>query len=161
MGVGKGTIAREIVKMSDSVSLDTDDLIESMENRKIKDIFTSDGEEYFRSLEKKVACWLKKNVKSTVISTGGGFYKQKNLKDIGVVVFLNAPFDKIMERLTSHPNSEKKLKKRPLLADATQAKKLYDQRLSEYLKVADVVIEVASKVAKESAKEILKKVKKL
>lgn len=161
MGVGKGTIAREIVKMSDSVSLDTDDLIESMENRKIKDIFTSDGEEYFRSLEKKVACWLKKNVKSTVISTGGGFYKQKNLKDIGVVVFLNAPFDKIMERLTSHPNSEKKLKKRPLLADATQAKKLYDQRLSEYLKVADVVIEVASKDAKESAKEILKKVKKL
>ncbi len=34
-------------------AIDTDDLIESMENRKIKKIFASDGEPYFRNLEKK------------------------------------------------------------------------------------------------------------
>jgi len=160
MGVGKGSIAREMVQLSDFISLDTDDMIESMQNRKIKDIFESEGEEYFRELEKKVACHLKKNIKNTIISTGGGFYKQKALKDIGVVVFLNAPFEKILDRIKSHPDAEKKLKKRPLLADLDRAKKLYDQRLSEYLKVADIVIEVADKSAKDSAKEILKKVKK-
>ena len=33
--------------------IDTDDLIESMENRAIKKIFAVDGEAYFRNLEKK------------------------------------------------------------------------------------------------------------
>ena len=36
MGVGKGTVARALVKKSNMFSIDTDDLIESMENRKIK-----------------------------------------------------------------------------------------------------------------------------
>ena len=36
MGVGKGTVARALVKKSDMFAIDTDDLIESMENRKIK-----------------------------------------------------------------------------------------------------------------------------
>jgi len=53
MGVGKGSVAREIIKISDYVSIDTDDLIESMENRTIKKIFEEEGEAYFRALEKK------------------------------------------------------------------------------------------------------------
>ncbi len=39
-------------------AIDTDDLIESMENRAIKKIFAVDGEAYFRNLEKKTALWL-------------------------------------------------------------------------------------------------------
>ncbi|MDD3595117.1 shikimate kinase, partial [Sulfuricurvum sp.] len=54
MGVGKGSVAREIVKQSDMIALDTDDIIESMENRRIKKIFAEEGEEYFRALERKV-----------------------------------------------------------------------------------------------------------
>lgn len=53
MGVGKGTIARALIKRTKRFGLDTDDLIESMENRKIKAIFETDGEAYFRKLEKK------------------------------------------------------------------------------------------------------------
>lgn len=77
MGVGKGSIAREVAKNSHYMTMDTDDLIESMENKKIKNIFEEEGEEYFRGLEKKVALWLEKSVTNTLISTGGGFYKQK------------------------------------------------------------------------------------
>ena len=128
MGVGKGSVAREVIKLSDYMSIDTDDLIESMENRSVKKIFEESGEEYFRSLEKKVSHWLEKSIKNTLISTGGGFYKQKNLKDIGVVIFLNSPFEKIIQRINSHPNAIKKLKKRPLLSDIKQAKELYDER---------------------------------
>ena len=36
MGVGKGSVAREVVKNSSYIAIDTDDLIESMENKKIK-----------------------------------------------------------------------------------------------------------------------------
>lgn len=160
MGVGKGSLAREVLKNSKYMTIDTDDLIESMENRKIKNIFELEGEEYFRRLEKNVAKWLEESVKNTLISTGGGFYKQKNLKKIGIVVLLDSPFDAIIKRIKEHPNAAKKLKKRPLLADLKQAKELYDQRQPEYLKLADIVIDVTDKSAEECAKEFLKKVKK-
>jgi shikimate kinase len=160
MGVGKGTIAREIIKHSGYMAIDTDDIIESMENKKIKAIFEDDGEKYFRDLEKKVAKWLQENVNNTLISTGGGFYKQKNLKKIGVVVLLDSPFDEILKRIKEHPNAVKKLKKRPLLADLQKAKELYDERRPEYLALADIVIDVTNKSADSCSKEILKKVKK-
>ncbi|SFV75607.1 Shikimate kinase I [hydrothermal vent metagenome] len=160
MGVGKGTIARSVAKHSKYINLDTDDIIESMENRSIKKIFAEDGEAYFRALEKEIAIWLEKSVKNTLISTGGGFYKVKNLKKIGVIVFLDSPFDAIIKRIKEHPNGKKKLKKRPLLQDLKAAKKLYDARRPEYLKVADIVINVENKTLQECTKEILKKVKK-
>ena len=160
MGVGKGSVAREVLKHSEYIAIDTDDLIESMENRKIKTIFEKEGEAYFRKLEKKVAKWLENSVKNTLVSTGGGFYKQKNLKKIGIIVFLDSPFDAIIARIKKHPNAAKKLKKRPLLSDLEKAKALYDERRPEYLKLADVVIDVTNKPALECAKELLKKVKK-
>lgn len=159
MGVGKGSVAREIVKLSKMVALDTDDIIESMENRRIKKIFAEEGEEYFRALERKVARWLKKSVEDTLISTGGGFYKVPNLKKVGTVVLLNAPFDVIYQRILEHPNAEKKLKKRPLFQDIERARALYEERFPLYLKAADVVIDVDGKEIPEIAKEILKKVK--
>lgn len=159
MGVGKGSIAREVIKCSDYVAIDTDDMIESMENRTVKKIFSDDGEEYFRELEKKIALWLSQSVKNTLISTGGGFYKQKNLKEIGVVVFLNSPFEKIIKRIKNHPNASKKIKKRPLLNDLKKAKELYEERLPEYKALADIIIDVTDKSALECAKELLKKVK--
>jgi len=160
MGVGKGSVAREVIKNSSYMAIDTDDLIESMENRKIKSIFEDEGEEYFRKLEKNVAKWLESSVKNTLISTGGGFYKQTNLKNIGIIVLLDSPFDAIIKRIKAHPNAAKKLKKRPLLADLKKAKKLYDERRPEYLKLADIVIDVTKKSADECSKELLKKVKK-
>ena len=160
MGVGKGSVAREVIKHSDYIAIDTDDLIESMENRKIKAIFEDEGEKYFRKLEKRVAKWLEASVENTLISTGGGFYKQENLKKIGTIVLLDSPFDAIIKRIKEHPNAAKKLKKRPLLADLKAAKKLYDERRPEYMKLADIIIDVTDKSAKECSKELLKKVKK-
>jgi len=160
MGVGKGSIAREVAKNSSYMTIDTDDIIESMENTKIKNIFEEEGEEYFRALEKKVALWLEKSVKNTLISTGGGFYKQKNIKKIATIVFLDSPFDEIIKRIKKHPNAVKKLKKRPLLKDLNKAKELYDLRRPEYLKLSDIVIDVTKKSAFDCSKELLKKVKK-
>ena len=131
-----------------------------MENKKIKNIFEEEGEEYFRGLEKKVALWLEKSVTNTLISTGGGFYKQKNIKKIATIVFLDSPFDEIIKRIKKHPNAATKLKKRPLLKDLKKAKELYDLRRPEYLKLSDIVIDVTNKSAIACAKELLKKVKK-
>ena len=160
MGVGKGSTAREIVKQSKIVAIDTDDIIESMENRRIKKIFEYEGEEYFRNLEKQVSIWLEKSVSNTLISTGGGFYKVPNLNKIGKVVLLHSSFDGIYKRIINHPQAEKKLKKRPLFKEVSKAKELYKLRLPEYKKVADIIIDVENKSVEKIAAEILKKVKK-
>ena len=159
MGVGKGTVARAYAKLFDAYAIDTDDLIESLENRKIKDIFESDGEAYFRSLEKKTAKWLSKNVQDAIISTGGGFFKQKKLKDIGIVVLLDSSFDGIYQRIINHPNAKRKLQKRPLFQDIKKAKILYKERSEEYKKVADIIVDVEGKTPEKIAKEIQKNYK--
>jgi len=159
MGVGKGTVARALVKATDYFAVDTDDLIESLENRKIKKIFKEDGEPYFRKLEKKCALWCQNNLKNTIISTGGGFYKQPNLKDIGKVIYLESTFEAILEGLRNAPNSKKKFKKRPLLNDLVEAKKIYDQRVKEYKNVADIIINVEDWDEQKAVKNILKAIK--
>ena len=159
MGVGKGSVAREMVKQADIIAIDTDDIIESMENRTIKKIFATEGEKYFREIEAKVAKWLEKSVEDTLISTGGGFYKVKNLKKIGTVVFLDSPFDKIYERIINHPKAQNKLKKRPLFQDIDKARELYEERHPQYKSVADITVDVTDKSVEKIVKEILKKVK--
>lgn len=160
MGVGKGSVARAIVARSGIVAVDTDDIIESMENRRIKAIFSEDGEAYFRRLEQKVADWLAGNVSGTLISTGGGFYKVSNLKNIGKVVLLHADFDTIYRRIITHPNADKKLKKRPLFKNESSARELYDSREKSYRALADVVVDVSGKTVEKVADEIIKKVMK-
>ncbi len=157
MGVGKGSVAREIVRQSKMIAIDTDDIIESMENRRIKKIFEEEGEAYFRELEKRVGNWLRVSVKNTLISTGGGFYKVPKLNKIGTVVLLDAPFKTIYHRIIDHPNAEKKLKKRPLFQDIEKAEALYNERERHYKEVADIIIDVSDKDYATIAKEILKK----
>jgi len=156
MGVGKGTTARAFAKEYKVYNIDTDDLIESKENKRIVKIFEKFGEEYFRSLEQETANWLECCVKGTLISCGGGFYKVKNLKKIGKVVLLDASFDWIYNRLSTAKNAKEKLAKRPLFKDLKKAKKLYKERVKEYKKVADLVVDVENKTQKEVLKEIAK-----
>jgi shikimate kinase len=139
--------------------IDTDDLIESMENRAIKKIFADEGEAYFRNLEKKTALWLESSVENTIISTGGGFYKQENLKNIGTVIYLKSSFDGILKRIKKAPNAKNKLKKRPLLQNKKEAMKLYDTRVKEYERVADIIVDVENRDLKVIVKEILGQIK--
>lgn len=155
MGVGKGTIARELIKKTHMYAIDTDDLIESHQNKKIKQIFDLHGEEYFRNLEYKTALWLENNVQETIISTGGGFYKQKNLGKIGKVIYLESSFDAIINRIMNSENAEKKIKKRPLLKNLEEAKKLFDSRVKDYEKISDFIINVENKNAEDIASEII------
>ena len=156
MGVGKGSTARDFAKKYGVYNIDTDDLIESKTNREITRLFKKHGEEYFRALEQETANWIQTNVKGTLISCGGGFYKVKNIKKLGTVVLLDAPFEWIYDRLKSAKNAQAKLAKRPLFSKIKEAKKLYEQRVSEYKKVADVIVSVDKLSQKEVLEEIAK-----
>lgn len=159
MGVGKGTTARAFAKKYGTYIIDTDDLIESKENKEVKKIFAKKGEAYFRAQEQETANWIEKCVTGTLISCGGGFYKVDNLKKLGTVVLLDASFDWIHQRLKTAKNSESKLAKRPLFSDEKNAKKLYNEREKAYRKVADVIIDVENLTLEEQITQIAKKCK--
>lgn len=157
MGVGKGTIARALYKETGLFPLDSDDLIESAYNLKIKEIFAKFGEDEFRKTEKKLAKFIEKNINNAIVSTGGGFYKVPNLKKLGTIIYLKSDFDSMIKRIETSPNAEKKLAKRPLLKDLDEAKKLFDKREDEYEKVADLIVDVSGK----SSKMVALKIKEL
>jgi shikimate kinase len=154
MGVGKGRLARELAARTGFFTLDTDDLIESFENRKIKKIFRQEGEPYFRNIEQKVANWLELHVSNTIISTGGGFFAVENLNRIGTVVFLRSDFDTIIREMLDHPKAAKKIKKRPLFQDVEKAQQLFETRQPLYTAKADIVIDVAGRQSEDIASEI-------
>ena len=156
MGIGKGTTARAYAEKYHTFIIDTDDLIESKENRKIKEIFEEEGEKHFRKLEQECANWIENSVENTFISCGGGFYKVKNLKKLGTVILLDASYDWIYNRLSTAENAKAKLKKRPLFAEPKKAKRLYKEREKAYKKIADVIIDVENKSMKSIIKEIEK-----
>jgi shikimate kinase len=154
MGVGKGTTARAFAKKYAVYNIDTDDLIESKENKEVKAIFAKKGEKYFRRLEQQTADWIEAHVTGTLISCGGGFYQVNNLKKIGTVVLLDASFDWIHNRLKNAKNAEAKLAKRPLFSEPKKAKKLYSEREKAYKKVADIIVNVEGKSRDEICEEI-------
>lgn len=156
MGVGKGSLARDLQEALNTVSLDTDDLIESFTNQSVKKIFEKFGEEYFRGIEQKVVDWVNANVDNSIISTGGGMpIYAKNIEQMGQVFYLKADFDWIYRRLINSPNADKKIKKRPLFQDQRKAKELLSSREARYESVADVIVDVASMSDEEMVQFVL------
>jgi len=137
MGSGKSTVGRILAKEINSYFLDTDVLIETFENRKISEIFEKFGEKKFRKMEKQCFDWIKRDVKNTVISVGGGFpVFIPEIKEAGIVIYLKVDFEDILKRM-----DKKELQKRPLFKDIEKAKELYDYRNKIYEKLADYIIE--------------------
>jgi len=155
MGVGKGTLARAYSLRTGIYNIDTDDLIESKENKKIKKIFNEFGEPRFRELEQQTANWIETSIDNTLISCGGGFYKVKNIKELGTIILLDASFDWIYNGLLNAPNAKKKLKKRPLFSELPKAKELYTQRKKDYIKIADTILSVENKTLDEIVQELI------
>jgi shikimate kinase len=157
MGVGKGRVARALVEKTGMYAIDTDDIIESLVNMKIRKIFALHGEPYFRELEQRTADWLRRNVCKTIVSTGGGFYKVRKLGKKDTVVYLHSSLENIVAAMNAHPKANKKIRKRPLLQDMKTATALYKERLPLYRKVADLEINVEQLEAGDVADKIIRK----
>ena len=117
---GKSTIGYWLSKKINYPFVDVDRYLEEKENRIISDIFSNEGEEYFRELETKYLKELSEK-EGIIISTGGGAVKNKEnidiLKENGIIVFLNRTIDDISRE--NHRN-------RPLLQNPDNIRKLYD-----------------------------------
>ena len=108
MGAGKTTVGMELAKKLNYKLIDTDHSIENDQSREIKDIFSQDGESFFRNLETLKLKELT-NVENAVISTGGGIIlKDENRSILSnlFTIYLKADFENIFNRIkqdTSRP----------------------------------------------------------
>lgn len=149
MGSGKTVVGGELAKIMGRKFVDTDELIEQEQGVAIKAIFAAHGEDYFRDLEFE-CCKNVAQMKNCIVSTGGGALTfERNvevLKQSGKIVFLDADFDVICDRIGISNT-------RPLFQDKQKAKALYDERKSKYLSAADIVID-GNMAARKTAMEI-------
>lgn len=141
MGSGKSMVGRAISKKFGKLFLDTDSIIENREDKKIIDIFKDDGENYFRDLERESAKFIKRSVRNSIISVGGGFPTAvNNLQDLGFVIYLNIDFDFMVSELGKY---EGEMEKRPLMQNIESAKKIYDSRKTIYSSQADFIVNIS------------------
>ena len=79
MGSGKSTIGYLLSKNLNLEFYDIDTIIEKQEGRKIAEIFSTEGENFFRKLEEKVSIKILK-LRNKVISLGGGAFLNENIR---------------------------------------------------------------------------------
>lgn len=154
MGVGKGRTARALAALTGCFTVDTDDLIESMVRMKVRQIFEEQGEARFRQLEQQTADWLEQQVRGTIVSAGGGFFKVANLQQLGRTVYLHSPLEDILASIGSRPDAEKKISKRPLLRNLDQARILFEERLPQYRQAADFEVSAQGREPADIAADI-------
>lgn len=135
-GCGKTTIAKALAKMTGRELVDTDALIIQSEGRPIPEIFASEGEEYFRACESRIAAEVGK-ISGKIISTGGGIVTREvnldSLRQNGKVFFIRRSLG-----LLSRDG-------RPLSKDA-DLEEMYKKRLPLYLAFADYTVDNSTTV---------------
>ena len=116
MGSGKSTFGRKLGKTLGYAFIDLDTYIEENAGKLIPQIFTEDGEEFFRHLETEAIEALSDQV-HCVIATGGGapcFNDNiSKMNTVGRTVYLELSPKKLVERLILDPTE------RPVLEGKT------------------------------------------
>jgi shikimate kinase len=115
---GKTTVGKQLAKKLHYDFLDTDTMFETQYNTSISDYFSEHGETAFRDAERKILEELKTYPNNVIISTGGGLPCFNNnialMREMGIVIYLEAPADMIYRRY------ERSLAYRPLLANLSK-----------------------------------------
>jgi shikimate kinase len=117
MGSGKSSTGRPLAQRLGYGFVDADGVVEALAGRPIAQIFESDGEQGFRSLESQVLQAIGER-HSLVVATGGGVITQPENWGIlhqGIVIWLAPERDQLLARLHLDPGA------RPLLQERDPA----------------------------------------
>lgn len=154
MGSGKSTIGKSVARALGVPFRDTDTIIEEVEGMDVSQIFIDKGEDYFRTVEKKV---LRDELLSdgSVLALGGGapisVDAQSALKvSSAPVVYLDISLASVAPRIGFNRD-------RPLLLHNPrgQWQTLMEARRPIYESIANFVIDVNGKSQKEIVNEVL------
>lgn len=149
MGTGKSTVARQLSAQFGVDSLDTDRMIESREQKTVREIFAEFGETAFRDIESEVlAECLERQVPSVIAGAGGVVVRESNRDLINaaresgrlIVVWLHAVPQVLVARTSKGTH-------RPLLDDDREGTliRLAIDREPMYASVSDIIVDVSQR----------------
>ncbi|MBI4884071.1 MAG: shikimate kinase [Actinobacteria bacterium] len=156
MGVGKSTVARVLAQRLGREILDTDAIIETRTGRSVREIFSTDGEPQFRSIESEVFRDALAAPEPAIIVAGGGVVLSASNRvasraAVARVVWLCAEPTTLVERVQSGQH-------RPLLDDdpAGTLNRMCAEREPLYREVADAIVRVDHRSVHEVAEAVLR-----
>ena len=102
-GAGKSSIGLELAKRLNLQFIDSDELIEAKFNRTLQNILDDSGYLKLRDIEEEIILSIELN--NSILATGGSaVYSARAmhyLKQNSLVIFLEVPFDQILQRVPS------------------------------------------------------------
>jgi shikimate kinase len=133
MGSGKSTIGKKLAQQLKFPFIDSDDVIEHKYNKEIKEIFSDEGEAWFRKTEEFEIEQIIAQPEKAVISLGGGaLMSQSTLERVlsnGILVYIKSSPEHIYNRI-------KHSTRRPLLRNDGQvfSREEYIDKIKNLLK---------------------------
>jgi len=156
MGVGKSTVGRLVAAELDRPLFDSDEMIEQRSGRTVREIWSTDGEDAFRTLETDTLLEALAEPEESVIAAAGGVVLSERNREAltsadAHVVWLLADVDVLLDRVRNGMH-------RPLLDDDPEGtlRRMYIERAALYQEVADAVVSVDHRSPNDVAKAVLR-----
>ncbi|MDF2820927.1 MAG: shikimate kinase [Clostridiales bacterium] len=149
---GKSTLGVILAKTLGVGFVDTDLIIQKQKGRLLQEIIDTDGINKFLEIEE--AAILSSEFTGEVIATGGSAIfcdkAMEYLKENGIIIYLNLPYDVIVQRLKNITTRGVAAKKGQTILD------IYNQRTPIYEKYCDINIRCENETVEKSVEKIIK-----
>ncbi len=155
-GAGKTALAKILAEKLNMPLYNVDKMIEEREGKRIREIVSEKGWQYFREVESNIIEQLS-NVDNAIIDTGGGVVENStnidNLKKNGYIIYVQSSLKDIKQRILNDPDRPKL---NPTLDIEDDLNVTYNRRLPLYEEYSDFRVNTSIKSLEQCANEIVK-----